>query len=100
MKKSFFYFSFIFIQTAVLEAALITGLDVVGCGYDVLSLQSKMCIVDTSKIGSSWSNPLYPELNYEFPHFQNEFSATFSNLQFLLCLTPITTPRLLFSPIS
>ena len=67
MKRSFFYFSFIFIQTAVLEAALITGLDVVGCGYDVLSLQSKMCIVDTSKIGSSWSNPLYPELNYELP---------------------------------
>ena len=49
------------------DVPLITGLDVVGCGYDAMSFEAKMCVVDSTGPSDVWSNPNYPELQYSVP---------------------------------
>ncbi|CAF3928241.1 unnamed protein product [Rotaria sordida] len=53
----------------------IFGLDVVGCGYDLLTLQSRLCILDTSNSSQNelWIDPYNQSLSYSLP---NGFFAT------------------------
>jgi hypothetical protein len=53
----------------------ISGLDVVGCGYDILNLQSRSCILDTSNTSENeiWTDPYNQSLTYSLP---NGFFAT------------------------
>lgn len=51
------------------------GTDVVGCGYDLLTLQSRSCILDTSNFSENehWTDPYNSSLSYSLP---NGFFAT------------------------
>lgn len=51
------------------------GIDVVGCGYDLLALQSRSCILDTSNFSENeyWTDPYNSSLSYSLP---NGFFAT------------------------
>jgi hypothetical protein len=53
----------------------ISGLDVVGCGYDIFTLQSRSCILDTSNSSENevWSDPYNQNVSYLLP---NGFFAT------------------------
>jgi len=53
----------------------IPGLDVVGCGFDSLTLQSRSCILDISNSSEneSWTDPYNQTLSYSLP---NGFFAT------------------------
>jgi hypothetical protein len=53
----------------------IFGLDVVGCGYDLFSLKSRLCILDTSNSSEneSWTDPYNSNRSYSLP---NGFFAT------------------------
>ncbi|CAF3492650.1 unnamed protein product [Rotaria sp. Silwood1] len=53
----------------------IFGLDVVGCGYDLLTLQSRFCILDISNSSQNelWTDPYNQSLSYSLP---NGFFAT------------------------
>ncbi|CAF4059651.1 unnamed protein product [Rotaria sp. Silwood2] len=53
----------------------IFGLDVVGCGYDLLTLQSRLCILDISNSSQNelWIDPYNQSLSYSLP---NGFFAT------------------------
>ena len=46
------------------------GLDVVGCGYDVLLMQSKMCVLDQSNVSEheQWSDPTDQTQTYTMPN--------------------------------
>jgi hypothetical protein len=48
----------------------INGLDVVGCGYDVLLMQSRFCILDQSNFteNEQWSDPYNKTLTYSLPN--------------------------------
>ena len=54
---------------------LIPGLDVVGCGYDLLTLQSRSCVLDASNFSENeyWTDPYNATLSYSVP---NGFFAT------------------------
>lgn len=54
---------------------LIPGLDAVGCGYDMLTLQSRSCILDASNFSENeyWTDPYNATLSYSLP---NGFFAT------------------------
>ncbi|CAF4660129.1 unnamed protein product [Rotaria sp. Silwood1] len=53
----------------------IFGLDVVGCGYDLLTLESRFCILDISNSSQNelWTDPYNQSLSYSLP---NGFFAT------------------------
>lgn len=53
----------------------ISGLDVVGCGYDILNLRSRLCILDTSNSSENeiWVDPYNLNVSYSVP---NGFFAT------------------------
>jgi hypothetical protein len=48
----------------------IAGLDVVGCGYDLLSLQSRLCILDISNSSENehWTDPYNQSFSYSLPN--------------------------------
>ncbi|CAF4664357.1 unnamed protein product, partial [Rotaria socialis] len=48
----------------------IHGLDVVGCGYDILKMESKFCIFDQSNFTENerWSDPYNKNLTYSVPN--------------------------------
>ena len=48
---------------------MITGLDVVGCGYNVLTLETKFCMLDRGKFEDNelWSDPMNRSLTYTVP---------------------------------
>lgn len=47
----------------------IHGLDTVGCGYNILSMENKFCILDQSNFseGEQWSDPLNQSIAYSIP---------------------------------
>ncbi|CAF0731438.1 unnamed protein product [Didymodactylos carnosus] len=55
----------------------IYGLDIVGCGYDIASLTSKQCLVDTSEVNDtgSWADPLNNSLLFTVPYGFHAFNA-------------------------
>ncbi|CAF2891598.1 unnamed protein product [Rotaria sp. Silwood2] len=48
---------------------LISGVDIVGCGFDILSVQSKLCLVDIKKTNEKnlYSDPFNMSLAYSVP---------------------------------
>ena len=54
---------------------MVSGLDVVGCGYDVRTLESRSCILDKTNTSDDrrWTDPYNRTLSYLLP---NGFFAT------------------------
>ena len=63
------------ISPPVKPIGLLPGLDVVGCGYDLFTLHSRSCILDTSNSSENehWTDPYNSSLTYSLP---NGFFAT------------------------
>ena len=66
------------------------GLDVVGCGFDVLLLESKLCILDQTNTsqGEIWSDPFNDTFSYSLP---NGFFATNTPEKLLVDITVLVT---------
>jgi hypothetical protein len=49
---------------------LISGLDVVGCGFDVTTMESRLCLFDLNdaNLSTYWSDPHNQSLVYRVPH--------------------------------
>ncbi|CAF1363919.1 unnamed protein product [Adineta steineri] len=68
----------------------LAGLDVVGCGFDVLLLESKLCILDRTNTseGDLWSDPYNDTISYSLP---NGFFATNTPEKLLVDITVLVT---------
>ncbi|CAF0806884.1 unnamed protein product [Rotaria sordida] len=66
------------------------GLDVVGCGFDVLLLESKLCILDRTNTseGEIWSDPFNDTISHSLP---NGFFATNTPEKLLIDITVLVT---------
>ncbi|CAF1350146.1 unnamed protein product [Didymodactylos carnosus] len=48
---------------------LIDGIDIVGCGYNIFTLESKTCLLDMSiSDGNTWTDPFNRTLTYQIPN--------------------------------
>ena len=68
----------------------LSGLDVVGCGFDVLLLESKLCILDRTNTsqGEIWSDPFNDTVSYSLP---DGFFATNTPEKLLVDITVLVT---------
>ncbi|CAF1306922.1 unnamed protein product [Adineta ricciae] len=68
----------------------LAGLDVVGCGFDVLLLESKLCVLDQTNTseGELWFDPYNDTIAYSLP---NGFFATNTPEKLLLDVSVLVT---------
>lgn len=57
------------IRSSTASLPLIPGLDIVGCGFDILSMQSKLCLVETENTNkqNQYNDAFDTSLNYLLP---------------------------------
>ncbi|KAL4465284.1 hypothetical protein ABPG74_001998 [Tetrahymena malaccensis] len=57
------------LQLVLIESSnRIPGVDIVGCGFDATSLQSKQCLFDLEGKITEWTNPNDPSISFEVPN--------------------------------
>eukprot|EP00927_Polykrikos_kofoidii_P033917 TRINITY_DN28755_c0_g1_i1.p1 TRINITY_DN28755_c0_g1~~TRINITY_DN28755_c0_g1_i1.p1 ORF type:complete len:1451 (-),score=180.91 TRINITY_DN28755_c0_g1_i1:162-4514(-) len=54
-------------MAAAVGTTPVPGIDVVGCGFHAPALETRGCLFEASMLGSTWSNPYYPNISYAVP---------------------------------